>query len=408
MDIVLVQLGDADDVPHKLDEALGFIVNFAGKVGHVRGGDHAAFHNFGDAGDGGEGSLELVGHIGAEFPPQALPFLLFGHVQQHQHDAGEGAFLIDGVGKQLADAPVQGNKALHMLALLGAVQAFQKIGLVGQIADVVAVQRLFRLQKAGGTGVIGEHQSVGIQHQKALPHVVGDGGELALLGLQLLDLLAYLPVLMMQAAQERLELFVGCLIHLGMLQIDLVEGLGEPLAQLVGDGHRHQSRKNKHQQQRRREACQQRHAGIVGAGDAEDLPVFQQHGAIDGLLGQRFGIAAAFAGALGNGLDDFRPVGVVFHLRGVGVAVKENGAVGVDKGQPVLSVAQMFQIVQALPLHVGREVLQLVHQLVGQLRFKIGEQDGDEQGHAYQQGGEGHRHHRFENTFAHWSFSRMR
>ena len=288
------------------------------------------------------------------------------------------------------------------------MQAFQKIGLVGQIADVVAVQRLFRLQKAGGAGIVGEHQPVGVQHQKPFPHVVGDGGELAFLGLQLLDLLAYLPVLVVQAAQKGLELIVGRLIHLGMLQVDFVEGLCEPLAQFVGDGHRHQSRKDQHQQQGRREACQQRHAGILGAGDAKHLAVFQQYGAVDGFFGQRFGITAAFAGALGNGLDDFRPVGVVFHLRGVGVAVKKHGAVGVDEGQPVLPVAQALQIAKAVPFHIGGKVFQLVPQLVGKLRFKIGKQDGDEQGHAHEQGGESHRHHRFENTFAHCSFSRMR
>ena len=111
----LIQPGEADDVLHQGNEALGLLVDVAGKALDVLGLDHAALHDLRNAGDGGEGGFQLVGDIGGELPPQLVPLFLLGHIQKHQHRAGGFSVGQHRVGQQFAVPAVQME---HLLAAL--------------------------------------------------------------------------------------------------------------------------------------------------------------------------------------------------------------------------------------------------------------------------------------------------
>ena len=60
---------------HQVDEALGLPADVAGKVADVLRLHHAVFQDLRRAQDGGQRRLELMGDVGGELPPQALPLL---------------------------------------------------------------------------------------------------------------------------------------------------------------------------------------------------------------------------------------------------------------------------------------------------------------------------------------------
>ena len=106
-----IQLGQAEDVLHQADHALGLAVDVVCEAGDVLRLDQPALDDLRNAGDGGEGGLELMRYIGGELPAQLLPLFPLGDIQDDQHGAGHLAVLNHGVGQQLAAAASQVHPA---------------------------------------------------------------------------------------------------------------------------------------------------------------------------------------------------------------------------------------------------------------------------------------------------------
>ena len=79
--LLVIHLGNFNDIPHQGDEPQGFLMNVPCKPGHILGPYQAVPDDLGKSGDRGEGRLQFMGDIGCELPAVAVLFLvLLGQV----------------------------------------------------------------------------------------------------------------------------------------------------------------------------------------------------------------------------------------------------------------------------------------------------------------------------------------
>ena len=80
MDLLVLQPGQADDVVHQHDEALGLPIDGAGEPGHILLLHQAVLDQLGIARNGGQRGFQLMGYVGGELPAHGvLPEVL--HLQ---------------------------------------------------------------------------------------------------------------------------------------------------------------------------------------------------------------------------------------------------------------------------------------------------------------------------------------
>ena len=188
-----------------------------------------------------------------------------------------------------------------------------------------------------------------VQEQKALGHVVGEGGKLGLPLLEQVHLLLDGVVLPLQAGEEGGELVVGLTV-LRVLQIQAQNRLDQPLGQPGGQHRREQQRQNQDDQNGLDHGDEQQPHRLLGAGQTDHRPVGEPLGDIQGLLRQSGGEALGGARLRGQGLPDLLPVGVVLHGGGVRLIVVEDCAVGGHPGHPAGGV-QAVEVIHAVQLH---------------------------------------------------------
>ena len=230
---VFIHLGQLDDIPHQGNEPLCLSVNIGGKVGDILRLGKTAQNDLRKAGNGGQGRFQLVGYVRRKFPAQVLPLILFRHVQDNQHRTDDLLLLVHRVGDQMVVAVVMVHGALVMLPGNGAFHRMPEAAAGVQLQHALPQHGIVRPQQPQGTGVVGQHVGVPIQNQKALLHVLGDGGKFLLLPAQLPDLLIDLSALGGQPIQQGGQLRVD-LGFVRMLRIHLVDGPHDAPGQLGG------------------------------------------------------------------------------------------------------------------------------------------------------------------------------
>ena len=163
-----------------------------------------------------------------------------------------------------------------------------------------------------------------------------------------------------------------------MLQVDGKDGLDDVLGKAGGQhrrqGHgQHQDDEDglDHGQEQGREAA-------LLTGHPQHRPVSQPLGKVQGPLREGRGVAGGGACLALQSGSHLLPVGVVLHLGGVGLVVKEDSAAGVDPGDTV-GGGEAVQIIHAAHLHPTGSQGGLRLQLDQQLAAKILVQHAHEQ-----------------------------
>ena len=206
------------------------MVNELGQIGLP---DNAVFDDFGTAGNGVQGRFQLMGHIGRKLPPQLLGVALFCDIEDQQDDAGHLAVGEDGAGHQLVFAFAVGQRGLGMLAGPGPEQhILDFLGTVHR-QNIPAHGILIGTQKPGRRLIDAENLTGSAQQRQTLAHGAGDHVKFMLLLLQFRQLVHNLPVLPLNAAQQRRNLFIR-LIGQRIVQIQVVEWLHNLLGQPAG------------------------------------------------------------------------------------------------------------------------------------------------------------------------------
>ena len=140
----------------------------------------------------------------------------------------------------------------------------------------------------------------------------------------------------------------------------MVDGFDDALRHPIGQKGRQTHRQHQHGHQGLELADQQRHHGVLGAGQTQDGAVIQAQGVVGGLAGEGAGIAGALPFAGLHGLLYLVTVGVVLHVLRLGHAVEEHRAVPVDPGDAVGAVLGQLGLEEVLAAllhgggHVGR------------------------------------------------------
>ena len=395
----LVQPGQVENVLHQADEPLALLVDVGGEAPDVLLLHQTVLHDLGHAGDGGEGGLQLVGHVGGELPAHLLRLLPLGDVQQHQHRAGRLPVPEDRVAQQLEDAagPLHAHLAAasvqHLLhQLLEDVAAVQ-----GEDAGLLGGGG--RPQQPQDPGVVGQNPPPGVQEQEALGHVLGEGGELLLLLAQLVHLGPDGVVLPADAGEQRGQLVIDLAV-LRPLQIQLQDGPDQPLGQPGGQGGGEDEGDDQDEHNGRGHGHQQVDHRALAPRQPDHRPVVQPVGHIDGQLGQGGRLPPGRPLTSEQGLLDLLPVGVVLHGGGVGLVVIEDRPVLGHPGDPVVG-PQAVQIVQPHGLHSPGHQPGLGLQLLGEAVGKILVQHAQEQGRRQQQHPQAHRHGAAEDLLCH-------
>ena len=239
-----------------------------------------------------------------------------------------------------------------------------------------------------------------------------DGGELRLAAAQLVHLRGDLPVLGGNFLQQGGKLVIGLRL-LRMLQVESIQRADDALRQTIGQQPRQRNGDKHGRNGRAQHAQQDAEHGITRSGQPEHRAVLQAAGIVERLLGQRRGIALALTCAVAQGVSHLGARGMVLHLRGGGLVVIADGAVGADPGDADLRDLILLQRAQVVLLrkaavdgmgHGEGLALQLRAVLHGIVVIK---HDG-QQRHAQQEHDEGHQKNGPENSFCHTAVSRRR
>ena len=171
-----------------------------------------------------------------------------------------------------------------------------------------------------------------VQQDKPLAEAAGDLGEFVGSALQLAQLRGDLLMLAADAAKEGRKLFIGIVIE-RMIEVEVIERLDDAARETAGKDGREDKRRDQHGEDRLEHAEQEDADRRAAARDAEHRPVGEARCAVHGFFQEGGGIADALARAGFQRLLHLGTFGVVFQLRGIGVRVVEDGAVGGDPGE---------------------------------------------------------------------------
>ena len=200
-------------------------------------------------------------------------------------------------------------------------------------------------------------------------------------------------MLAVDAFQQGLNFLIGLVLQ-GMLQIQIVEGAGDPLCHPASQQRRQGNGKQRHQ----RHGCQHSQHQIGRGGLIQRNPQYRAVGEllrlIDGSPGQGVGVADRGAVAGFHGIPDFLPGAVVFHGGFIAFAVVDHRSVGVHPGQPEPVVPGCLQIGKPGQLRAGGGQVQFIPQLPALDAVKIIEkhtnnhtQAAKQHHHSHKQGG---------------------
>ena len=190
---------------------------------------------------------------------------------------------------------------------------------------------IFDLQQAARARIAEQQVRPGVDDEQAFVHVLRDGGELRLAAAQLVHLRGDLPVLGGNFLQQGGKLVIGLRL-LRMLEIEGVQRADDALRQTIGQQPRQRNGDKHGRNGRAQHAQQDAEHGITRSGQPEHRAVLQAAGIVERLLGQRRGIALALTRAVAQGVSHLGARGMVLHLRGGGLVVIADGAVGADPG----------------------------------------------------------------------------
>ena len=381
-----VQPRQLDDIVDKVDQPPGLAIDIAGELLHLFLGHHALLHQLGKARDGGQRRLELVRHVGREFPAQRLALLTFGHVHEDDDRAGHMPGCDDRVGKQLPGPAADGD------LLVAARTGERVVDQIEQLAGADCLMQVFRLlrvidaEQAQRAAIARKDAALVVDDEEALAHVLRDGVKLALAGGKLAQLGADGAVLLLQAGDERLQLRIGR----GRVRIIGIDGVDGP-DDLPRQPHGKQAAQNQHEHDdpQRRLHQHQRHGrkARLLSRHTQDCPVLQQKSIIVVFLQDRGGIPVRAAAAGLKGFGDLRPLEMVFHRAGVRHIVIEDRAVCRDPGDALAGLHGGKIRLTAADLHALGDMLRLDRQIVECLRLIIGIHDKEEQQDAREQNG---------------------
>ena len=273
-------------------------------------------------------------HVRREFAAVLLCRFALGDVKSQQHRAHRCRAGEDTAHVKLPDAA----------AALGAGFAVPLRHRVcnGKADIVAAVKRekiltdaaLVRVKKPARGGVNAQHTFFFVEQDETLSHAAGDLRKLHPLLLQLAHLLVDLPVLMVDAPEQRGKLLVGVVFQ-RVLQIQLVERAHDAARKPPCQHRRQNERHDDHDQDGLHHANEQHARRCAADGNTQHAAVREPARAVHRLLQDRGGIARAFALAARKSLAHFFAVGVVFKTLRVGHGVVEHRAVGRDPCQAV-------------------------------------------------------------------------
>ena len=297
-----------------------------------------------------------MGHIGRKLPPQLLGVALFGDIEDQQDNAGHLIVGEDGAGHQLIFAVAVGQGGLGMLAGAGPEQhILDFLGTVHR-QDIPAHSILVGTQEPGRRLIDAENLAGSAQQRQTLTHGAGDHVKFMLLLLQFCQLVHNLPMLPLNAAQQRRNLFIR-LIGQRIVQIQSIEGLHNLFGQAAGQQRRQQAGGQQHHRRRLEHHQQEADQGILDRRHADNGVILQPLRRIDHTGQQRGGIVLALSIAVSHGLLDLFPVQMIFHFGGVGVGVIEHCAVLVNPGDTIPPDIQLLQVIHALIFHgMGHQV----------------------------------------------------
>ena len=209
------------------------------KAGNVLLLHHTVFQQFRAADDSLKRGFELVGNIRRKFPARLLRRFALGNVKRQQHRAHRRA---DAADVELPDPAAALHTRFTVAFLHGVLNGKTHImaAVDGQkvLSDAACIcaKKLFR------RGVDAQHALLLIKQHKALAHAAGDLREFRLLALQLAHLLVDLPVLAVDAPEQRSKLLVGVVFE-RVLKVKLIERshntAREALRQNAGEDQRH-------------------------------------------------------------------------------------------------------------------------------------------------------------------------
>ena len=353
--LALVEAGEVYHVLHQLDEARGLAAYPAQEAVAVLGAHEPVLQELRRAHYRVQRRLELVRDVGGELAPEPLGALLFRHIDGQQHGALPLPARDDGAGGEQVFALAAAYAALGAPAAGALFKQGAKLRAAVHGQDVAPLAGGVRAEDFPRAGVDAHHRAPAVYEDKALAHGIGYGGELLLAAAQLLKLAAYLPLLPLQAGEQRAELVVYVVLK-GLVEVDGVEGADDALRKPAGQPAGENQRQHEDKDQRLDYPHEQRGQGVVRLRRAQHAPVREAYRVVHRLLREGGAGALALARAVAERLAELLALGVVLHLAGLGVGVVYDRAVLGNPGQAHLAVVDRLEVFKPGALHaVGRE-----------------------------------------------------
>ncbi len=333
------------------------------KARHIVLLDHAVFQQLRAADNALKRRFQLVGDVCGELAAGLLRRLALGDIERQQHRADRRAVCADAADIKLPYAPAAlgARFAMSLLHRSGDGKAHIMAAVNGQ--EIPAHAAPVRAEEHARRGIDAQHRPFLVQQHESLAHIIRDLRKFIFLPLQLGKLRVDLPVLAVDAPEQRGELLISVVIE-RMLEVQLIERLHDAardaLCQPSGKGERH----DQHDKDRLHHAHEQHARGRAADGNAQDAAVGKAARTVHRLLQKRCRIARALARAGLKRLAHLCTAGVVFKALRVGHGVEAHRAVRRDPRQAAALGGYIGKVVRAVFLHRRGGQRKLVAQLI--------------------------------------------
>ena len=207
-----VKAGEVYHILHQLYQPRGLAPDAAEEALAVLGLDQPALQQLRGAHDGVQRGLELVGHVGGELAAQALGAQLFRHIDREEHGTVPALLGGDRAGREHVLALAAAYVGLRPLAAGAFLQQRSQLRAAVYGEYVAALAGGVHAEDLPRAGVDAHDHARAVEQDEALAHVPGDGRELLLAAGELVQLVAYLPLLPLQAGQQGAQLVVDLVV----------------------------------------------------------------------------------------------------------------------------------------------------------------------------------------------------